>query len=236
MTSMKPIELAGLGTNHSTKGQETMPLPQQANGARLQPHQHGRGSKPSGLIGALSTLFERIEISMERSRMLSELERLDERMLSDIGLTRTELRERVHSAPVRWSPSLLRRMGRSLRQSWTKRATVRQLRSLPDALLSDIGIERGQIEDAVTALLAAHEAETPKPVSHRRGQTIAELLILPLRQWNISRHAASEMVRIDPTLLHDIGYVKGDVDWVPEVLAERRLKAANLNRGRSDAA
>jgi uncharacterized protein YjiS (DUF1127 family) len=236
MTSMKSVELAGLGTNHSAKGQETMSFSQQTNDPRLQPHQHGRGSKPSGLIGALSTLFERIEISLERSRTLSELERLDDRMLSDIGLTRTKLREKVQSVPVRSRPSLLRRMGRSLRQSWTKRATVRQLRSLPDALLGDIGIERGQIEDAVTALLAAREAEKPQPVSGRRSPTIAELLILPLRQWNISRHAASEMVRIDPTLLHDIGYVKGDVDWVPEVLAERRLKAANLNRGQSHAA
>jgi uncharacterized protein YjiS (DUF1127 family) len=203
MTSMKSVELAGLGTNHSAKGQETMSFSQQTNDPRLQPHQHGRGSKPSGLIGALSTLFERIEISLERSRTLSELERLDDRMLSDIGLTRTKLREKVQSVPVRSRPSLLRRMGRSLRQSWTKRATVRQL---------------------------------PQPVSGRRSPTIAELLILPLRQWNISRHAASEMVRIDPTLLHDIGYVKGDVDWVPEVLAERRLKAANLNRGQSHAA
>jgi hypothetical protein len=44
------------------------------------------------------------------------------------------------------------------------------------------------------------------------------------------------MVRIDPDLLHDIGYVKGDIDWVPEVMAERRLGAANVNRRHAEVA
>ncbi len=62
------------------------------------------------------------------------------------------------------------------------------------------------------------------------------MLVLPLRQWDISRRAASQMVRIDPDLLQDIGYVKGDIDWVPEVMAERRLKTANVNRRHAEVA
>ena len=219
MTSMKPLELAGLKTNQTAPAQAA-----------------GTPGPTSGLFGALGTLFERIEASLEKARVLSELERLDDRMLADIGLERAELREKIDRAPLKIRPSLLRRVGHALRQSWIKRATVRQLRSMPDALLSDIGIERGQIEDVVSATLAAKKTERPSPAVRRPRPTLAEMLILPLRQWDISRRAASQMVRIDADLLQDIGYVKGDIDWVPEVLAERRLKAANVNRRHAEVA
>ena len=50
-----------------------------------------------------------------------------------------------------------------------------------------------------------------------------------LRQWNLSRQAAAQMARLDPDVLSDLGYVKGDVDWVPEVLAKRRLHRGHAN-------
>jgi uncharacterized protein YjiS (DUF1127 family) len=46
-----------------------------------------------------------------------------------------------------------------------------------------------------------------------------------LQQWNLSRQAANDMARIDQEALADLGYVKGDVDRVPEGLAERKLAA-----------
>jgi len=50
-----------------------------------------------------------------------------------------------------------------------------------------------------------------------------EAAVRPLRQWQMSRIAANQMARLDPDMLADLGYVKGDVDWVPEVLTQRRL-------------
>jgi len=45
------------------------------------------------------------------------------------------------------------------------------------------------------------------------------------------------MARLDPDMLADLGYVKGDVDWVPEILARRRLgKPANQDGHRVGAA
>ncbi len=173
---------------------------------------------------------------MEKSRVLAELERLDDRMLADIGLERGDLRAKVENAPVKTKPSLMGRMARALSRVRTKQATIRQLRALPDAVLRDIRIERGQIEDVVTATLTAKEAEQVTPFTREPRPSLAEMLVLPLRQWDISRRAASQMVRIDPDLLQDIGYVKGDIDWVPEVMAERRLKTANVNRRHAEVA
>lgn len=219
MTSMKSFELAGLKTNQTA--------PSQAAGST---------GLIGGLFGALGALFERIETSLERSRVLAELQRLDDRMLADIGLERGELRAKVEGTPVKDNPSLLRRLMQGLEHARTKRATTRQLRALPDAVLRDIGIERGQIEDVVTATLMARGGEQAGAVTREPRPSLAEMLILPLRQWDISRRAASQMVRIDPDLLHDIGYVKGDIDWVPEVMAERRLGAANVNRHHAEVA
>lgn len=219
MTSMKSFELAGLKTNQTA--------PSQAAGST---------GLIGGLFGALGALFERIETSLERSRVLAELQRLDDRMLADIGLERSELRAKVEGTPVKDKPSLLRRLIQGLGQARTKRVTIRQLRMLPDAVLRDIGIERGQIEDVVTATLTAREREQAGPVTHEPRASLSEMLILPLRQWDISRRAASQMVRIDPDLLRDIGYVKGDIDWVPEVMAERRLNTANVNRRHAEVA
>ena len=66
----------------------------------------------------------------------------------------------------------------------------RQLRSLPDALLSDIGIERGQIEAAVTALLAAHEAGSRKAIKtwSRRSMIIPNMVGLTIAVHNGRKH------------------------------------------------
>jgi uncharacterized protein YjiS (DUF1127 family) len=219
MTSMKSFELAGRKTNQTAHSQTA-----------------GSTGLIGGLFGALGALFQRIEVSLEKSRVLAELERLDDRMLADIGLERGDLRAKVENAPVKTKPSLMGRMARALSRVRTKQATIRQLRALPDAVLRDIRIERGQIEDVVTATLTAKEAEQVTPFTREPRPSLAEMLVLPLRQWDISRRAASQMVRIDPDLLQDIGYVKGDIDWVPEVMAERRLKTANVNRRHAEVA
>ena len=93
------------------------------------------------------------------------------------------------------------------------RATRKALEALPDHLLADIGVERHMIDAHVEALAG----DRSKAVKQRK------ILPRPLAQWNMSRHAADQMARIDADLLADIGYSKGDVDWVPEVMTARKL-------------
>jgi uncharacterized protein YjiS (DUF1127 family) len=114
----------------------------------------------------------------------------------------------------------------ALRRWNFRRRTINRLASLDDRLLDDIGLVRANIPEFVRSLDKA-------VVSGRiEGQTAAQRVrkvrgpLQVLRQWNLSRRAAGEMARLDSEALADLGYVKGDVDWVPEVLAERKLNAA----------
>ena len=234
MSSMKTFELAGIGSGRAVPliGHETLPFLLLASGPWGRPYEKGPSHTLAGAIAgafeALESLLPRIEDRIERMRILRELERLDDRMLKDIGLRRATLPDYVMEMPVRARPSWPRRLWRATQEARVRRATARQLRSLSDAVLTDIGIERGQIDAYVSGELSAQQVTTDRKQTRAKRGIIGKLA-QPLRQWNLSRHAASDMVRIDESLMTDIGYVKGDVDWVPEVLAKRRLNAANRN-------
>ena len=60
MTSMKSFELAGRKTNQTAHSQTA-----------------GSTGLIGGLFGALGALFQRIEVSLEKSRVLAELERAE---------------------------------------------------------------------------------------------------------------------------------------------------------------
>ena len=234
MTSMKTFELASFGTDRAVPliGHETMSFLMQASGPWARPYEPGRSVRSIGIIGgfvaSLNRLLTAFEERRERARLLGELERLDDRMLADIGLARYDLREHVRQMRVEPKPSLVRRAWRAFKEARARRATARQLYALSDAVLADIGIERGQIR-----AYAAGELDIDRGA---RKSHVVKRLATSLRQWNLSRQAVSDMVRIDAKLMADIGYVKGDVDWVPEVLANRRLEAANRNAGGEEAA
>lgn len=171
---------------------------------------------------------------MERRRAVQVLRQLPDHLLTDIGLSRADIPAAVYGPGERSTAvaAAWRGLVALFRLARERRATIRTLNAMPDHLLADIGIERGNIDLAVDTLIARMAARPEAVVS--RAATPLEALaaalrraLRPLAQWNISRQAAGEMARIDGKLMTDIGYVKGDVDWVPEVLTARRLTAAN---------
>ena len=181
---------------------------------------------------------------MHRRRTVAELNRLSNRLLDDIGIVPGDI-EVVAARAVGLkdpSESLTHRLTQSIRKAWTRRAMIRRFESMPDWLLEDIGIPRWRIHEAVDNLLAEPTREPQvtvsvpsSPVHELRDRVKAA--VRSLRQWHLSRHAAGQMARLNGGTLADLGYVKGDVDWVPEVLAKRELdRAANENASRSGAA
>ncbi|RMD63842.1 MAG: DUF1127 domain-containing protein [Alphaproteobacteria bacterium] len=117
----------------------------------------------------------------EQQQTATELSRLDDHILDDIGLRREEIgtvARQIGGANGPEAPrhSRLRRAFEAMRTAWLRRAMIRDLERLPDEILEDIGIPRWRIEEAVDTMLAetakkraqaqaAGETPTPATVS-----------------------------------------------------------------------
>ena len=50
-----------------------------------------------------------------------------------------------------------------------------------------------------------------------------------IRYWNRSRAAARTLRSLDDRTLDDIGFVRGDIDWVSEELASRSVHGGHAH-------
>ncbi len=174
--------------------------------------------------GVVGSMRQRIE----KRRAIAQLRALDERSLRDIGIARGQIELVVETAQDERPRAPRPEVGpfAAIRRWNFRRRTVNTLAALDDRLLEDIGLVRANIPEFV------HSVDKAAVSGRIEGLTAAQRIrqartpLKALRQWNLSRQTASDMARLDPEALADLGYVKGDVDWVPEVLAERKLTAA----------
>ncbi len=197
-------------------------------------------------LTALDTALQTFSRYWERRRTERELAQLDDRLLADIGLSRADidLAAAVATGTLPRRASLWRRLAERFATARARARMIEKLSQMPDHILNDIGIQRWQIEEAVDGILAKRqnpdagirtERAAASPVHGLMARL--ELAILPMRQWQLSRVSAGQMARFDRDTLADLGYVKGDVDWVPEVMAKRCLiPAANHNQPRKGVA
>lgn len=206
----------------------------------------GRAARSIG-IDEVKAMF--VNSNLVRSwrcrRTIAQLNQLSDRMLADIGLTRSQIVEvaTLLSAPAdgtrRKSKLAQQSIYVRMRLAQQRRKTIRELEQLPDRILSDIGISRGRIPAAVDEILEKRNA--PVATSITGGSPVHGLLahlegaVRPLRQWQLSRLAAGQIARLGSATLTDLGYVKGDVDWVPEVLASRKIANTSQPQHRSEA-
>ncbi len=170
----------------------------------------------------------------KRRRTITELQKLSDRMLADIGLNRGQIVQvatvlaAAPGSPVRRQAKPAREpLFARLRRARQRRQAIQELEQLPDRILADIGISRGEIPATVDKILEKRRA--PAAAGKTSHSPVHELIshlegaVRPLRQWHLSRLAAGQIARLGNTTLSDLGYVKGDVDWVPEVMAERKI-------------
>lgn len=173
------------------------------------------------------TLLQILFRPFRRARVVHELQRLDQRMLSDIGISPTEI---AHIAACsvegkgEWiAVSLVKYAFRKI-QLWLRRQeTYRALSALDDRMLADIGVERSEIAALVKFIDSDDRAESVD------GSFETEV-VQPLKQWSLWRVAHKQLSRLDNRTLSDIGMVRGDIDWVADELASRAVaKPANAN-------
>lgn len=169
-----------------------------------------------------------------RGKVARELRMLDQRMLSDIGLSPSDI-DRVAAESVggkgEWIVlSLMAYLGRKIANWAHKRAAYRSLMALDDRMLADIGLSRSDVPELVRAMRG------PLVTPAVEGSFETEV-VMPLKQWNLWRVAHKQLNQLDNRMLGDIGFVRGDIDWVADELAARAVtKTANANRKPSRAA
>ena len=206
-----------------------------AYGRAMKPATTTRMADDGRLAAILRTYLAGWRRAAARRKLVAELQNLDDAGLADIGLKRWEIAD----AAVRFGgpkgPSLawligrlgallVDRAGRSLARWYDRQKAYRELMSLDDNTLRDIGISRTEIPALINQMAAIDHQPTPAT------WTLEDELVRPLRQWNRSRAAAKTLGAMDDRMLSDIGMVRGDIDWVSEAMAQRSLGTANTNR------
>lgn len=171
--------------------------------------------------GAEGSLLARIVWPVVRAvrvhRIAAQLNRLSNSLLADIGVERGQIRLVADTLVDQTAPTAGPGVLEVLRLRRQRHWAIRELEALSDRQLLDIGLRRADIPGVVSRA----QRSAAEPTAAEESSPVRAV-----RQWNLSRQAANEMARLDPETLTDLGYVKGDVDWVPEVLAERKLSAA----------
>ena len=180
----------------------------------------GHVAQGETLLGILLRPFKRAKIARE-------LRMLDARMLSDIGLSPSDIdriAEESVSGKGEWIVlSLVAYAGRAIVNWAHKRAAYRSLMALDDRMLADIGLSRSDVPELVSAMRG------PLASPAVAGSFESEV-VMPLKQWNLWRVAHKQLNQLDSRMLSDIGFVRGDIDGVAGELAARAVsKAANAN-------
>ncbi len=136
--------------------------------------------------------------------------------------------EAFHDGVVKTGSALVRlvkSLGAGVVRARTRRNALDQLHRLDDRMLRDIGLERGNLAEAVDATL-----ERRAPVWSLENFSLASLgqaVIAPLVRWQRNAATLGELSQLDDHLLADIGVNRGDLRYAPERVLERA--AANQN-------
>lgn len=136
---------------------EFTPATQAEIDAIIRHAQHMRAAAVGALIADLvAGPVLRFRAWNENRATVQELQRLDDRMLADIGITRDQINALVEgkNGTARQSglAALLSDLIVEPARRWRVRARTRQeLSALDDSMLRDIGIERGQIDGIAVA-------------------------------------------------------------------------------------
>lgn len=110
-----------------------------------------KGATALSRATGLSALADVLRRHALYRRTLDELSQLDNAMLADIGLTRSEIRRRALECSRESVPARARwwnRLGAWLERARDEHRTVRELSALDARMLRDIGIEPGSLRGA----------------------------------------------------------------------------------------
>lgn len=98
------------------------------------------------------------------------------RLLPPIATAPAEVFRDWAPGALPWAWGVLVRLPRRWRRSRDRRAAIAELRRLNAALLSDIGLERGDIERVVDAMMAARDSDEGVAVAAHRTRVAVDFV------------------------------------------------------------
>ena len=178
-----------------------------------------------------AVLVNSVRRHFKRAAIERELARLDNRMLGDLGLTRSEIGFVAQQAvTVPGEGTLFQEFSRLVfnlivrpAAEWSRRREIYdQLMSMDDRMLADIGMTRYDAAEYVRRL--GREVQEPLP------EVLAAMeqdVTAPIRAWNRARLTARQLDQLSDRQLVDIGVVRGDITELAQEVARRAV--ANFN-------
>jgi uncharacterized protein YjiS (DUF1127 family) len=176
-------------------------------------------------------LVNSVRRHFKRAAIERELARLDNRMLGDLGLSRSEIGFVAQQAvAVPGEGTLFQEFSRLVFNlivrpavEWSRRREIYdQLMSMDDRMLADIGMTRYDAAEYVRRL--GREVQEPLP------EVLAAMeqdVTAPIRAWNRARLTARQLDQLSDRQLVDIGVVRGDISELAQEVARRAV--ANFN-------
>jgi uncharacterized protein YjiS (DUF1127 family) len=178
-----------------------------------------------------AVLVNSVRRHFKRAAIERELARLDNRMLGDLGLSRSEIGYVAQQAvAVPGEGTLFQEFSRVVFNvvvrpavEWSRRREIYdQLMSMDDRMLADIGMTRYDAAEYVRRL--GREVQEPLP------ETLAAMeqdVTAPIRAWNRARLTARQLNELTDRQLMDIGVVRGDIGDLAQEVARKAV--ANFN-------
>ncbi len=178
-----------------------------------------------------AVLVNSVRSHFKRTAIERELARLDNRMLGDLGLTRSEIGFVAQQAvAVPGEGTLFQEFSRLVFNllvrpavEWSRRREIYdQLMAMDDRMLADIGMTRYDAAEYVRRL--GREVQEPLP------EVLAAMeqdVTAPIRAWNRARLTARQLDQLSDRQLVDIGVVRGDITELAQEVARKAV--ANFN-------
>jgi uncharacterized protein YjiS (DUF1127 family) len=178
-----------------------------------------------------NVLANSVRRHFKRTAIERELSRLDNRMLADLGLGRSDIGAVAQQAvAVPGEGTLFQEFSRLIVNlivrplvEWNRRREIYdQLMSMDDRMLADIGMTRYDAAEYVRRL--GRELQEPLPEALA---AMEQDITAPLRAWNRARLTERQLNELSDRQLMDIGVVRGDIAELAQEVARKAV--ANFN-------
>jgi uncharacterized protein YjiS (DUF1127 family) len=180
-----------------------------------------------------AVLANAVRRHFKRAAIERELARLDNRMLGDLGLSRSEIGFVAEQAvAVPGEGTLFQEFSRLVFNlvvrpvvEWNRRREIYdQLMSMDDRMLADIGLTRYDAAEYVRNLRREDLQQQPLPEALA---AMEQDVTAPIRMWNRARLTARQLGQLSDRQLTDIGVVRGDIAELAQEVARKAV--ANFN-------